>query len=357
MKIVFILTSLFPSGGLRVVFRLTEELIDRNHDVVLFVTKREKNISTVWDTRAKISYPAGGNIPLPGSPGNLFYFIRQVRQVPECDVVIATYYPTAYIAYLTKRLRFPHVKACYFVQHLESLFCVGFMKPLKRIIANCSYRLPVRKITNSQWTTDQIRRVSGKGSIVAGLGIDLDIFHPPPTDAIDPVESGLIMTIGRHQELKGYGDFAEAMKIVKKRIPGIRLLVVSQEVMEIPSGLEGEVIKPLSDSQLVGCYHRAALFLSTSWKEGFGLPPLEAMACGTPVVTTDSGGIREFARDGENCLICPPRDPERIAGAVIRLLEDDAMKKGFILEGLKSVQEFTWKKVVDRFERALLNEG
>ena len=156
MKIVFILTSLFPSGGLRVLVKLTEELIDRSHEVEYFVSKREVNISRVWNTRAKIFYTEGGNISLPGSLGNLFHFIRQIRQVPECDVIIATYYPTAYIVYLVKRLRFRNVKTSYFVQHLESLFCQGFLKPLKRLIANLSYRLPVKKITNSQWTTDQI---------------------------------------------------------------------------------------------------------------------------------------------------------------------------------------------------------
>ena len=75
-----------------------------------------------------------------------------------------------------------------------------------------------------------------------------------------------------------------------------------------------------------GITHDIAGFLSyvdvlvfPSWVEGFGLPPLEAMACGAAVIVTDSGGVREYARDGENSLVVAPGDAAAIARAIERL--------------------------------------
>ena len=67
---------------------------------------------------------------------------------------------------------------------------------------------------------------------------------------------------------------------------------------------------------------RANVFVYASWYEGFGLPPLEAMACGVPVVTTDCGGVLEYAIDGYNSLVTPIRDPTALAQAIQRLLSD-----------------------------------
>ena len=118
-----------------------------------------------------------------------------------------------------------------------------------------------------------------------------------------------------------------------------------------------EVIKPCSDRELVACYQRAQVYVSSSWYEGFGLPGLEAMACGTPLVTTDSGGVREYARQGENCLMCPIQQPVALAHTTLTLLQDAALQSRFIRAGLQTSQYFSWKNVSDRFIRIIQNSN
>ncbi|NUN97501.1 MAG: glycosyltransferase family 4 protein, partial [Candidatus Omnitrophica bacterium] len=84
-----------------------------------------------------------------------------------------------------------------------------------------------------------------------------------------------------------------------------------------------------------------------------GLPPLEAMACGTPVVLTDSVGVREYAMHEGNCLMVPPGDPSALASAIRRALEDRALRERLAENGLATVPRFTWENMVEDFDSAL----
>jgi len=110
---------------------------------------------------------------------------------------------------------------------------------------------------------------------------------------------------------------------------------------------------PKSDLELVESYRWGDIFVYGSWSEGFGLPPLEAQACGLTVVSTDCGGVREYLTDGENCLMVPPRDPIEFSHAVKRVIDDGYLRKILITRGLQSCREFSWDKVADRFENTM----
>jgi glycogen(starch) synthase len=87
----------------------------------------------------------------------------------------------------------------------------------------------------------------------------------------------------------------------------------------------------------------------TEWDEPFGLVPLEAMASGTPVVATGSGGSGEFLIDDQNCLRFPQKDPAALAAAVRRLAEDPALRERLVLAGLRTATELS----VDRYAEVL----
>jgi glycosyltransferase involved in cell wall biosynthesis len=77
------------------------------------------------------------------------------------------------------------------------------------------------------------------------------------------------------------------------------------------------------------------------------------MACGVPVVLTDSRGIREFAVNGENCLMVPIRDPKALADAILRVLTDEELATRIAANGLQTASRYSWDDAVDRFEQAL----
>lgn len=97
----------------------------------------------------------------------------------------------------------------------------------------------------------------------------------------------------------------------------------------------------VSDDDLVVLLNEADVFVYCSHYEGFGLPVIEAMACGVPVVTSDSTSLKEVA--GDAALLVDPSDSDRIAAAIERILTDTTLKRDLVTRGMAHVQPFTWE--------------
>lgn len=109
-------------------------------------------------------------------------------------------------------------------------------------------------------------------------------------------------------------------------------------------GLDDRIIFTgfITDDDLKCLYHAAKIFVYPSLYEGFGLPVLEAMACGTPVVTSNVSALPEVA--GDAALLVDPSKPEEIARAIARLLEDEHLREKLIHKGHERVKLFSWEK-------------
>ncbi len=106
--------------------------------------------------------------------------------------------------------------------------------------------------------------------------------------------------------------------------------------------------EPKGDRELTCIYDECDLLLYPSWREGFGLLPLEAMARGVAVVLTRCGGVSEYARHGVNCLMAEPGDVESLKHHILVLAESGSLRQELSLSGMNTAKEFT----VDRFLRA-----
>jgi glycosyltransferase involved in cell wall biosynthesis len=108
--------------------------------------------------------------------------------------------------------------------------------------------------------------------------------------------------------------------------------------------MEERVVFPgfVADGDLPALYNLADLFVFPSLYEGFGLPPLEAMACGTPVVTSNASSLPEVV--GEAGLMVEATNVEALAEAMKQVLEDDALREGMIAKGMKQTKKFTWEQ-------------
>jgi len=115
-------------------------------------------------------------------------------------------------------------------------------------------------------------------------------------------------------------------------------------------GLHDEVIFPgfVPDEELPALYNAADVLVTPSFYEGFGLPALEAMACGTPVIVSDVSSLPEVV--GEAGVRIDPRDEAGLAEAIVRVVGDSALRAGLREAGLRRAREFTW----DRAARELL---
>lgn len=101
-------------------------------------------------------------------------------------------------------------------------------------------------------------------------------------------------------------------------------------------------------------YNRCTCFVSAAQVEGFSMPGLEALACGTPLITTDDGGNRDFIVDGENAIVVK-RDTMSIKRGLDTLLKNKSLRRKFIQNGLKTASDprFNWDNIAKKFEGCL----
>lgn len=110
--------------------------------------------------------------------------------------------------------------------------------------------------------------------------------------------------------------------------------------------LEGDVVFTgmVPDEELPMLYSSAKVYIFPSLYEGFGLPPLEAMACGTPVAASKAASIPEVVGE-DNAVFFDPYDPSDIADAALKIWENEALASELVEKGLARVKEFSWKKM------------
>lgn len=111
----------------------------------------------------------------------------------------------------------------------------------------------------------------------------------------------------------------------------------------------------VTDNELRVLYGNAACFIYPSFYEGFGLPPLEAMACGSPVIVSNVASLPEVC--GDAALYCDPYDYKDIANKIKKIMNDDDLREDLCRKGLEHAQHFTWEKcaheMIDVIEKGL----
>jgi len=122
------------------------------------------------------------------------------------------------------------------------------------------------------------------------------------------------------------------------------------------NGVKIEFFRPKNDSELRKIYSRSLFIVNSSFIEGFCLPVLEAMACGTPAVVTASGGPEEYAIDGYNCLVVPAHEPKLLAIAIEKMIKDQKLRNRLEVNCLKTAQNFKFSKFTAEFENCLMGK-
>lgn len=157
-----------------------------------------------------------------------------------------------------------------------------------------------------------------------------------------------ILTVSTLVPRKNISGLAEAF--VRANLPDTELIIVGQEPRLSKDWKLGAYKKHprirfvgrASDQELIDLYQHAKMFVFPSFSEGFGLPPLEAMACGSPVLASNATCIPEICGDAASYF--DPYDVEDLKEKMIALFHDDALKQRLIAEGRKRVDFFSWEK-------------
>jgi glycosyltransferase involved in cell wall biosynthesis len=241
-------------------------------------------------------------------------------------------------------------------EYFEKLFVLR-----SRLLVRRSARKSVGVFTVSEFSRGQISETFSIGPDkirVIPNGVDCGRFFPG-SDGKDIVESlGLeagqyFLTVGRLEPRKNYANLLRAWSRLAEPRP--KLVIVGQRhfgysecldlVRELELNRDVISLECVSDEQLPSVYRNAKAFVYCSWAEGFGMPVIEAMASGVPVISSATTALLEVC-DGA-ALPIAPADIDEISRAVREIDRNDDLRRKLAIRGLSRAADFSWEKSAD----------
>jgi len=215
--------------------------------------------------------------------------------------------------------------------------------------------VPVRYVAISEATKKEAMRYWGQGAAEITV-VHLGSFITPKTPRAH-FGSKRILTVGDISPRKNQLRLIQAFELVHRNNPssGVELMIVGHVRKDIPGfestlrdmrrrnkGIKITLAGYLSDSEILSLYEEADVFVYPSLYEGFGLPVLEAMACGCPVIASNVSSLPEVV--GEAGMLVDPYDVDALAQAISTVLQDDGLKREMSRKGIAQAQKFSWEK-------------
>ncbi|MGB9980280.1 glycosyltransferase family 4 protein [Methanobacterium sp.] len=371
MKISYLLGEFGSTGGSIVLYNFMDNLVKRGHEVYAIMT----NSSIKWEIgiwkeiiENKDSVYKRRAIPIMGSLINFYskneniknlYFFYGLNKLTngliknwvDSDITIATWCLTAYAAFYLSDRTVP----VYHMQHYEELF---FKDKVQRLIARNTYYLPLIQISNSKWLQNIILKKFNQQSQLLNPGIDLDVFKPQ-----DDIENKyktknkwLIVSYFSDILIKGFEDAVQSVELARKELKkqGIEIewKIFGLNPPSKKYTTEFEYVGKIFGHDLAKLYSKADIVLMSSWFESFPLPPLEAMSCGSLIITTQYG-TEDYVFNNENGLVCLPRMPKEMAQKIIYAIKNPDKCLKMVKTALQTAESYSWKKRADTLEKLL----
>lgn len=343
MKISFVLPSIGRSGGIDVVYKYAYNFKNRGHDVIiykeLFVRNRHLYKSSVLNFIHQIYCSTKAFYEMIFHHNSIDKYVLKINDlfVEKSDIIIATAWPTAYSV---NKLSDSKGKKIYFIQDFEIWDDKqnGLM----------SYKLPLDKIVISKWINDQLYENLKIGPYpIIYNGLDTYTYHITNDRNFTNKRLNFLM-LNHTLPKKGVKYGLAAFKKVREKYPDARLTMFGFcDNKNLPDYVS--YYQNPSKEKIIQLYNESDIFIFPSIEEGWGLTPLEAMACGCIVVGTKTGFVLDLGINEENMMISNPRDIDRMVYNIEKIIKDDILAKKIYQQQIETVKKLDWNKSSTRF--------
>jgi len=364
MRINYTLWDSRGCGGTRFIFETANILAERGHKVTITSLGKRNKEWFKFNKRIKFIYPEKtiyvpkkGEFPVNILINRIFcelklpFKINRLKilkkAIPECDINIATYHPTASVVYESGK-----GKGYSCVQHDETIFVENSKEKQK---VRDSFKFNLKPFVVSHWLKDFVEETYQKPTFYVGSATNQKSFTPQNNK-----EEKTVSAILTGVYWKGDDDLIKAFEIINKKVKGVKFKIVGNKQAAINLLIKNKIkldnlefydFFPGDSFELRDFYSSSTVFVFASHLEGLGVPPLEAMGCKTACVITDCLGIRDFSKNNNNSLVVPIKNPEKIANATVKLLENKKLRNKIEKNATKTAKNWSWEKVVDRMEK------
>lgn len=254
------------------------------------------------------------------------------RLLYKSDVILATSVETDYALNNFKNIN--DGKKFYLIQDFENWkgntdeYCYN------------SYKFPFTKIVISKWLQEKVEQTGNSATIIPN-GLDFDYFKlTVPIEQRSQTEISMLYHL---DDRKRCCDAMAALKIVKEHVPDLHVSMFGAP--NKPENLPGWYSYYQTPDKKVhnSIYNNSAIFIAASMKEGWALPPAEAMQCGCALACTDIGGFTDYAINNETALVSPVYDVHALADNILRLINNRDLRVKIATNGNKFIQKFRFE--------------
>lgn len=358
MEISFVLPAFYGTGGINVIYEYARRLKERGHHVTVYVPIIAYNLhrgnayidrcKQIYATLKVIKSCFFENIPQK-IKSKMQVEVKAVLKINDtsildADIVIASAWCTAFDV---DRLSSRKGKKIYFIQDYEIWD--------NEKLGKQSYKLSLNKIVIAEWIKQKLIKechCNKEKITVINNGIDTRIYkpnyyHSSTTDRI------VCLMLDHMLEKKGVKYGIEAFYIAKKNMPKLELKMFGMKKSKyVPK--EIDYYENPSQEELLRLYQETDIFIFPSLEEGWGLTPVEAMACECAVVGCNVGCMLDIGVDGENVVLCDKANSESLAKGIIKVAMDEEFRKLISRNGYLTVKQLDWEISTNMFERELL---
>ncbi|UNL46184.1 glycosyltransferase family 4 protein [Lactobacillus amylovorus] len=351
MKICFILPGYprRPIGGYKVVFEYANELVDHGYDVSILFQNNEALDGYPFPEFVKLQFirlftkiePRWFNLDKRIKKLS-FRNKNCTSEIKETDIAIATALSTVEF---TKNM-FSNSKLCYLIQGFENWNGVSNEEVYR------TYNMGFKKIVVSKSLQKIVEAHSLTPSTYVPNPLDINVYNVKiPIDKRNPYLIGMLY---HENPMKGSRYALAAVKRVKRIFPKIHLIMFG--TAKIPENLPNwiEYHQNASQSETIEIYNEISIFVNATIFEGFGLTGLEAMACGSALVSTDYPAVHEYATE-ENAMLSPVKNVDSLSKNIEILIKNSKKRIKIAKNGQKMAQNYSIDKAYARFEKAILS--
>lgn len=363
-KICFILPQFKTGGGNRVFVELANILVDeRDIEIIYPKNSLEKNSFSLKKEVKIISigkFYKNKFLKIK----NLFELIFWINKNRKEEIIVISDPIMSILSFLflsKKLIRFIQADDYRIYDLNKEIIGNKFLLFLYKKLIKFSYmNKNIKFIFNSKFVYDQFVSISSLSSRrnIVHPGVNLDIFCNI-ADKKKPEDKRVnLCLVARKHPLKGLDKFLQVWDKLecKDKIKNVNIICF-EEIEELKKYKKIFNIKnPNSDKEISELMNKSDIFISTSVWEGFGLPSLEAMACGCSIISTKNGGCNEYLIENENAFLFEESDLEDFKVKLTQLIEEKELREKFSNEGLKTVKKFSWENTAKQFKNILKEE-